>query len=93
MWANEQEAAVLCGLNPQTYRRRLTDLEAHGFPKKDPLNRLRYIPAIEAFWAKRIDGIVPALVKSDETLGDNDNGRQPGKWGASKGPSITRARS
>lgn len=50
MWANEQEAAVLSGFSPVRYRQMLPALESRGFPPVNPLNGLRPIPAILAFW-------------------------------------------
>lgn len=72
-WATEQEAAVLCGLNPQKYRRRVAELESQGFPRKDPVNGLRYIPAIEAFWASRIDSLAHPVPQSPANQQDLEN--------------------
>jgi hypothetical protein len=52
-WANEAEAAVLSGMHVKTFRQKRADLEARGFPKIDPANGKRFIPAILDFWQRR----------------------------------------
>lgn len=50
MWANEQEAAVLSGVNYETFRQKVHRWEAQGFPTVNGENRKRPIPGILAFW-------------------------------------------
>jgi hypothetical protein len=83
MWANEGEAAVLSGYSPERFRGALPALEKAGFPQVDDLNGLRYIPAILNFWSRRIDTAGKAHVQLGQNPAtEQDNGRQPGKWGA-----------
>lgn len=89
-WANEGEAAVLSGYSPDRFRAALPALEKAGFPPVDALNGQRYIPAIRAFWAKRIDMASKGLAKSEDPVMEQDNGRQPGKWGAPARPPVVR---
>lgn len=53
VWATEDEAATLSGMGTAKFREKLADLEARGFPKKDPANNKRFIPAILDFWKQR----------------------------------------
>lgn len=53
VWATEEEAAVLSGMCSKSFRAKRLDLEAHGFPKIDPINGKRFIPAILTFWERR----------------------------------------
>ena len=50
MWANKQEAAALSGVNEDKFRLKAPIWEARGFPKVNPENGKRSIPAILAFW-------------------------------------------
>lgn len=65
MWANEHESAVLSGLSADTFRQKLRDLELRGFPKANPLNGKRSIPAILAFWKLAVDD-APATIDERE---------------------------
>jgi hypothetical protein len=65
MWANEQEAAVLSGYSPERFRAALTELEKAGFPQVNTWNSLRFIPAIEDFWRRQLDAIVPPVPLSE----------------------------
>lgn len=49
IWVNEMGAAELCGLSYRQYRRKVSALEAQGFPRKNPLIGKRPRLAILAF--------------------------------------------
>lgn len=59
-WATEEEAAALSGMHAVTFRTKRDDLEARGFPKIDPANGKRFIPAIMDFWRRRAQAHVEA---------------------------------
>jgi hypothetical protein len=65
MWANEQEAACLSGLESDKYYSLLPRLEAAGFPRKSSWNNKRFVPAIVDFWARQIDGAISEVTKSE----------------------------
>jgi hypothetical protein len=50
MWANEQEAAFLSGVNPGLFKSKVEDWEKDGFPPINPKNGKRPIPYILAYW-------------------------------------------
>ena len=50
MWANEQEAAELSGMSAGRFRQKVREFEKRGFPRVNPDNGKRSIPAILAFW-------------------------------------------
>ena len=52
MWANEAESAALSGLGAEEFRGMRQSLEAKGFPRINPTNGLRFIPAIIDFWRR-----------------------------------------
>jgi hypothetical protein len=51
MWANEQEAAVFSGMPIDRFRLLVREWEFKGFPRINPHNGKRSIPAILAFWS------------------------------------------
>jgi hypothetical protein len=77
MWANEAESAALSGLSSDDFRTKRQALEAKGFPRVNPLNGQRFIPAIIDFWRRDHEsGIAPAKPKPRgqqhlENWGDN----------------------
>lgn len=66
MWANEQEAMALSGypIDGVKFRGALPALEAEGFPRINPRNGLRFIPAIVDYWARQIDRAAPSVPES-----------------------------
>lgn len=71
MWANEQEAAALSGMKPETFASKVKQLEALGFPLKSAWNTKRFIPAIIDFW--RLQQEEPELQRGPGS--DEDDGR------------------
>ncbi len=76
-WATEQEAAALSGMCVRVFRARRADLEAHGFPKADPANGKRFIPAIMDFWRARAQPAVAGapMGGADERAREKWDGR------------------
>lgn len=50
LWANDERAAALSGMTLDAFKAKLPALEKLGFPRVNPLNGKRAIPAILAFW-------------------------------------------
>ena len=67
-WANEQEAAVLSGFSPMVFRQNVRDLESQGFPRVNPINGMRFIPAINDFWSSQIDSSPDFAAESDTDM-------------------------
>lgn len=88
MWANEQEAAVLSGLSPDRFRRLVAQIDAEGFPRIEPHNGLRFIPAILRFWASRaglpVDGGRLPFAGARDLEDPNDDGDET--WPSATGP-------
>lgn len=66
MWANEAESAVLSGYPADgvRFRQDLPNLEGEGFPRTNPRNGKRFIPAIERFFWGQLDGQFPTMPQS-----------------------------
>lgn len=64
MWANEQEAASLCGLSVEIFRKRRLLLEKAGFPSVTPWNGMRFIPKIEQFCSSNVDSALFSPLES-----------------------------
>ena len=77
LWANEDEAAVLSGMDVKRFRAHLTLLEGAGFPRPSAWNGLRFIPAIIAFWHKE-NGLDSLL---EPAPGGNHESDGTDKWG------------
>lgn len=73
MWANEAEAAVLSGVSAETFRARVTRWESRGFPRINPENGKRSIPAILAFWGLPSNDATPVAASTTE---DDDDGQE-----------------
>lgn len=73
MWANEAEAASLCGLSPNEFKAKLPDLERQGFPPQHPVNGKRYIPHILAFFdnAANAKPVAKTGERSHESFGND----------------------
>ena len=69
LWANEQETAVLSGFSVEAFRQQLPALEKLGFPRANPLNGKRPIPAILQFWRLPVNdpGLAPPESEPDES--------------------------
>lgn len=72
MWANEQEAAVLSGVALDQYRCKVARWEARGFPKANPENGKRSIPAILAFWGFPQNHFATAMTMECLEVDDDD---------------------
>lgn len=61
LWADEEEAARLCGMTKEEFQRRVMAMERLGFPKVSEWNRRRFRPAIVAWWYKEVgyEGLLP----------------------------------
>jgi hypothetical protein len=73
MWVNEQESAVLSGMEIDKYYASLPRLEASGFPKKNPWNNKRFVPTIIDFWKREVDAArfeVPKSAQEEEQRGN-----------------------
>lgn len=66
VWANEQESAVMSGFpaDGAKFREALPEMEKEGFPRIDPRNNKRFVPAILNYWAKRVDVLAAAVPES-----------------------------
>ena len=76
-WATEDESAVLSGMSPRTFREKRSDLEARGFPKTDPENGKRFIPAILDFWRARSQPVAAPAIQQDEIDKENWQWKEP----------------
>lgn len=54
LWADEAEAAELCGMTKDEFARRIMAMERLGFPKISEWNKKRFRPAIVAWWYKEV---------------------------------------
>lgn len=84
MWANENEAAVLSGVNPESFRAKVKGWEKKGFPQINPENGKRSIPAILAFWGlpSNHSGAATAIRPAE----DDEDGEE--KWDGHTGQRL-----
>jgi hypothetical protein len=75
MWANEQEAAALSGVALDAFRKKIKRWEDAGFPKVNPENDKRSIPAILAFW-NIAHNYLPLTTETVSPLMDDDDGQE-----------------
>lgn len=76
MWANEAESAALSGVGAEEFRGMREDLEAKGFPRVNPTNGMRFIPAIIDFWRREQETeIGPPKTKRGQQHLENFGGR------------------
>lgn len=85
-WANEQESAVLSGMDFDKFKQKLPKLEAGGFPKISPWNGKRFIPMIDAFWNREAQSATSATDSGDE------DERTKEKWDDDTGPRTSQRR-
>lgn len=81
-WANEQQAAVLSGVGPTMFRRKVKSWEKRGFPQINPENGKRSIPGILAFWNLPSNHLTASPTDErveDESTLENWHGKPEGK--------------
>lgn len=71
MWANEQEAAFLSGVNPGLFKSKVKDWERDGFPPINPKNGKRPIPHILAYWNLPL-GTTGQILLTEPRVADED---------------------
>lgn len=76
LWANEQESAVLSGMSPEQFAKKVEALEVAGFPKPNSWNDKRFIPHIVGFWDR--GGAIPEHANGNEV--ENDDIADKERW-------------
>lgn len=72
LWANAQDAAALSGVGDDAFRNRVKTWEARGFPKVNPENGKRSIPAILAFWGMPQNHLGAGMPREMPLMDDSD---------------------